>query len=111
MPKSCDCVECRCLATSHEGIFLIKSQDVDKYLSDYKPVQLRWNNKRKCHPDYPVRNFGESKGQTLDRVLIYPTKEMIKWVENDSHPLKNEARAKLYVALTRARHSAAIVVN
>ena len=36
---------------------------------------------------------------------------MAKWVKDNSSVLKNEVRAKLYVGITRARHSAAIVVD
>ena len=34
---------------------------------------------------------------------------MKKWIENNSTALKNEARAKLYVGITRARLSVGIV--
>lgn len=56
-------------------------------------------------------NLGESKGLTFDRVLIYPTAAMVKWVKNNNYPLKNSARAKLYVGLTRAKYSVAIVMD
>ena len=36
---------------------------------------------------------------------------MVKWIGNNNHDLKNETRAKLYVGITRARHSAAIVME
>jgi len=56
-------------------------------------------------------NFGESKGLSFDRVLIYPTKDMAEWVKDNNSELKSEARAKLYVGVTRARRSAAIIVD
>ncbi len=111
VPAPCECVDCRNMETNHEGVFLVKPEDVDKYLSAFTPVQLRWSASTKCSAKYPSRNFGESKGATFDRVIIYPTKDMKKWIKNNSFLLKNETRSKLYVALTRPRHSAAIIMD
>jgi DNA helicase-2/ATP-dependent DNA helicase PcrA len=36
---------------------------------------------------------------------------MIAWLSNTRTNLKDETRAKLYVAITRARYSVAFVVN
>ena len=36
--EPCDCENCRKLTVEHEGIFLVKSKDVDLYLEKYKPV-------------------------------------------------------------------------
>ena len=54
-------------------------------------------------------NMGEAKGTTFDRVLIYTTTDMLKWVSDHSQSLSQEAKAKFYVALTRARYSVGIV--
>jgi DNA helicase-2/ATP-dependent DNA helicase PcrA len=56
-------------------------------------------------------NFGASKGRGFDRVLIHPTDHMLRWLRNDKQALANQTRAKLYVALTRARMSVAVVAN
>ena len=50
-----------------------------------------------------------SKGLGFDRVIIYPTKEMMDWLKGAQSALKAETRAKLYVALTRVRHTVAVV--
>jgi DNA helicase-2/ATP-dependent DNA helicase PcrA len=110
-PIACSCQECRGNMSAHEGIFLVRRMDVEKYLSDFKPMQLRWSSSTKCNDQYPAQNFGESKGLTFERVLIYPTKDMIKWVKDNKHLLKNSTRAKLYVGLTRARRSSAIIMD
>ena len=47
----------------------------------------------------PAINFGDAKGLTFERVLIYPTKPILAWLKD----------CKLYVAITRAMHSAAFV--
>jgi hypothetical protein len=54
-------------------------------------------------------NIGASKGSTFDRVLIFPTKPMLKYLE-DGDPSKLKRPEALYVAVTRARHGVAFVV-
>jgi DNA helicase-2/ATP-dependent DNA helicase PcrA len=57
-----------------------------------------------------VINFGMSKGLTFERTLLYPTgKIKTALAENDISECG--AKAKFYVALTRAKHSVAIVYN
>ena len=77
----------------------------------YNPVQLRDSKKRIVDKNYMVMNFGESKGLSFDRVLIYPTKPFIDWFINNESDLVETSRSKLYVAITRARYSVAIVLN
>lgn len=75
-------------------------------------MQLRWNSSVKiAAADLPALTFGRSKGLGFDRVIVYPTKEMMDWLKNPQSALKAETRAKLYVALTRARHSVAVVYD
>lgn len=86
----------------------MKNEDVDSYLNSFNPVQLRNSKSTTVSSKRPVMNFGASKGQSFDRVLIYPTAPIIKWILKGSE-LKPEARSKLYVAVTRARYSVAFV--
>ena len=109
---ACTCAGCRTQPTDHEGLFWIAKEDVDKYLARFQPItQLRWRSTTECNTQFPVMNFGESKGLSFDRVLIYPTDGMKQWIENHNHGLKDETRAKLYVAITRARRSVAFVLD
>lgn len=110
-PEPCKCPCCRDYSIDHEGIFLVKKSDVDHYLEKYKPIQLRWDIRSKCNESYLAMNFGESKGLTFERVLIYPTSEMVNWITNNSTNLKNPTRAKLYVGITRAKYSVAFVMD
>lgn len=98
-------------STGHDGVFFVSTSDVDKYLSIYQPMQLRESRKRKVNINYPVMNFGESKGLTFERVLIYPTAAMIQWIFDHEKELKNQSRSKFYVAVTRAKYSVAIVYD
>lgn len=108
----CICFECRSHNSVHNGVFFVLKQDIDSYLLEYKEtMQLRWNTTVSTHHDCLAENFGESKGKTFERVLIYPTDDMKKWTANNNHDLKNGTRAKFYVAITRAKYSVAIVVN
>lgn len=97
--------------TSHDGIFLVREADSDEYLKTYSPVQLRENSKTEINPNYRVMNFGESKGLSFDRVLIYPTNPILKWLADNQSELAPTSRSKLYVALTRARYSVAIICD
>jgi DNA helicase-2/ATP-dependent DNA helicase PcrA len=72
-------------------------------------MQLRDSSRAKVNEGFHAMNFGESKGLSFDRVLIYPTKPIIDWLFDDSKELAPTSRSKFYVALTRARHSAGIV--
>ncbi|MDR2409366.1 MAG: hypothetical protein LBE13_14800 [Bacteroidales bacterium] len=56
-------------------------------------------------------NFGESKGLSFDRVLIYPTKPFLDWLKNNSFDLAETSRSKFYAAITRAKYSVGIVVD
>jgi len=94
--------------SGHDGVFVVSQADTPSYLSHFKPVQLRYKVSQTVSPDYQVLNFGASKGATFDRVLIYPTKEIVSWIGNRQTNLKDYTKAKFYVALTRARYSVAI---
>ncbi|MDR2652239.1 MAG: UvrD-helicase domain-containing protein [Prevotellaceae bacterium] len=98
-------------STEHDGIFLIKQQDIDAYFNQYEPIQLRDSKKTTINEEYSVMNFGESKGLSFDRVLIYPTNPILKWLKNNDSVLADTSRSKFYVAITRARYSVGIVVD
>ena len=75
-------------------------------------MQIRWSSSVKLASlDLPALTFGRSKGLGFDRVIIYPTKEMMDWLKDAQSALKAETRAKLYVGLTRARHAVAVVYD
>lgn len=101
------------LSTGHDGIFLIRKQDLKAYLEQYHDtVQLRYNSVTKgIIEKYRVMNFWASKGLTFERVLIFPTESITEWMKDNQKALQPTIRSKLYVALTRARHSAAIVYD
>jgi DNA helicase II / ATP-dependent DNA helicase PcrA len=105
MPKS-NSVGVSC--TEHDGVFFVKWDDVMSYMKEYNPVVLR-NSKIVDTQGLPAMNIGVAKGRTFDRVLIFPTKPMLTYLE-DKDEKKLKAPERLYVAVTRARYSVAFVV-
>jgi DNA helicase II / ATP-dependent DNA helicase PcrA len=101
------------IQTWHDWIFMVKKNQLELYLRRYPEcIQLRRNKKTQWLEWYYIMNFWKSKWCTFDRVLIYPTKNMLnRIIDNNKDIWWNEARAKLYVALTRARYSIAIVCD
>ncbi|MBD2816504.1 UvrD-helicase domain-containing protein [Xenorhabdus sp. Flor] len=97
--------------SGHDGVFLLPAKLLSHYLETYTPVQLRWDKRRTVDERYPVFTFGTSKGLTFERVIIYPTEPMLKWLQDNNTELTNDSRAKLYVGLTRPVKSVAIVFN
>lgn len=96
--------------TSHDGVFLVRKKDIIRYLEEFAPLQLRYDRRNKsANNNYDVLNFGESKGVTKNRTLIYPTKKIKDWLFQEKEIDSFETRCRLYVAITRARHSVGIV--
>ncbi len=95
----------------HCGVFILRKSQTLEYLNIYTPTLLKWNAGAKIHAGFASYNMGEAKGLSFDRVLIYPTDAMEDWIFSHSGKLASITRAKFYVALTRARHSVAIVID
>lgn len=93
----------------HLGVFLVKKEDCEFYLNKYEPIQLRHSKITKINDKYKVWNFGESKGSTFDRVIIYPTDKIKKWIQGELESLNDKTQCSFYVAVTRARYSVAIL--
>ena len=125
-PEYLPCNSNQTAITNHDGVFLVRSADVANYLDIYKPMQLRYDIRTKeIGHNYPVMNFGISKGLSFDRVLIYPTKPIENYLVNGTLKILAKKKkktdpdvmeeafdiAKFYVAVTRARYSVAIVCD
>lgn len=110
--QACDCTSCRQLPPAHTGIFLLRKADYAEYLASVRPMQLRERiTSSGVDLGSPVMNFGESKGRGFDHVVIVPTRPMQKWLVDPETPLAAQSRARLYVAITRARHSVAVAMD
>jgi DNA helicase-2/ATP-dependent DNA helicase PcrA len=94
--------------TGHDGVFVVSSAEVAKYVEEYHPQVLRLDVRTECH-GYPAMNFGESKGLTFDRVLIFPHKLGQKWLSTGDPSHVEKSASKMYVGVSRARYSVAFV--
>jgi DNA helicase-2/ATP-dependent DNA helicase PcrA len=109
--EPCSCIGCHPIEIVHQGVFAVFIDDLYEYLQTYNPVQLGWNKNVCFNNIFDYNTFGMSKGKTYKRVSIFPTESMNRWLINHNCELTNETRAKLYVAITRARYSVAFVIN
>lgn len=92
--------------TEHDGVFLINETDADAYCEYFYPQVLRFNARTKV--DSSCLNFGVCKGETFDRVLIYPNGPLNKFILKGNaldHP------EKYYVGVTRPRYSIAFAMK
>ena len=94
--------------TGHDGVFLVAAADVNQYVKRFEPQVLRYSARTRCEPHEPM-NFGESKGLTFDRVLIYPHGPARKWLASGDIAHVGKSATKMYVASSRARYSVAFV--
>lgn len=97
--------------TGHDGIHFVAEEEVAAYVAAYtpSPVVLRYDRRNKAM-DLPAINFGASKGRNYDRVLIFPTAGIRKYLTSGKVEDIGD-REKFYVAVTRARYSVAFVTN
>lgn len=98
-------------ASTHVGIYLVRKEDAEEYVLRFRPMQLRDSSRTPVCVAHAVMNFGNAKGLSFDRVLIYPTGPMKAWLRDRKRQLKPISRAKLYVAITRARFSVGFVYD
>jgi len=66
--------------TAHDGIFFIQKNEVTDYIRTHSPTVLRYN-KRTDTLGFCAMNIGLSKGRTFSRVLIFPTKPMLDYIQ------------------------------
>ncbi|MDO8838449.1 MAG: UvrD-helicase domain-containing protein [Parvibaculum sp.] len=96
--------------TGHDGVFLVSTQSVPTYIAKYNPQVLRLDRRTPCG-GYDAMNFGESKGMTFGRVLIFPHGKGKEWLKSGNYDYVKGSVEKMYVGVTRARHSVAIVFD
>ncbi|NEH59814.1 AAA family ATPase [Rhizobium leguminosarum] len=93
----------------HDGLFFVRQSCVEAYAASFAPQPLRYNRTKKINHGRPL-NFGESKGLTFDRTLIYPHGPFEKYLATGKLKDAGKELAKIYVAITRARFSVGFVV-
>lgn len=95
----------------HQGVYIINKEDIDKYLEKYNPTQLIYDSRTKINKNYKSMTYGKSKGATYERVLLYPTGELKKYLKGQKCKIEGITKNKLYVAMTRAVNSLTFVCD
>lgn len=97
---------------NHIGIFVVRPNDLHEYKNIEGIQELSYNKTfTKAFPEFNGMNIGASKGRTYERTVLYLPKTHIDWLLNKGATPTGESKAILYVALTRAKLSTAIVFN
>jgi len=96
--------------TGHDGLFLVRREDVPSYLADYDRLFVRHSANSARNEPSVFLNYRASKGLTCERVLVWPTANAEKLIMRGV-PLEGRAACDLYVAVTRARQSVAFVMD
>lgn len=109
-PKEPATISLNHTTTCHDGVFTIAPSQVESYVAKYSPQVLRLDKRTSCN-DLLSMNFGESKGLTFDRVLIFPHSLAKKWLSSGDISYIEKSLAKMYVGVTRARQSVAFVFD
>jgi DNA helicase II / ATP-dependent DNA helicase PcrA len=94
----------------HDGVFLVAENAVEQYLRCVRPQILRHSKQTKT-PGREALNFGMAKGLQFERVLIFPTAPIRKYLSTGELCHIEPSKGRLHVAVTRARHSVAFVYD
>lgn len=94
--------------SDHEGVFFLRERFLHEYYDKFAPQVLRWDSKKETIGT-PM-NYGQSKGLGFHRVLLYPTTPISNWFSRQNQELNDISLCKLYIALTRAESSVAILL-
>lgn len=98
--------------TDHDGVFAIRHSDVSAYMEMFEkaPQVLRFSKATEGVPGEPL-NFGQSKGMTFERTIIFPHTGLGKFFVTGNIKDAGASVQKIYVGLTRAKQSVGIVVE
>lgn len=96
--------------TGHDGVFIVPMSKISDYLVQFSPQILRLSKTTDCK-GHAAMNFGESKGRTFDRVLIFPHVAARSWLKTGKLAHVEKVVTKMYVGATRARYSLAFAYD
>lgn len=94
-----------------QGVYVVRTRDLEDYLTKYKPVQLRYSKKTKVNSNFRSINYRNAKGCTFKRTIIYPTNDMKEYLKNGKKIPNISTKNAIYVALSRAIDSVAFVYD
>lgn len=108
----CTCPECEDLRRDSEIRAITRNEAERLLLQNNRIVQLRYDKTTiPLSLRHRVLNMGVSKGLTFDTIIVYPTTDMKNWLKDSTYQLKQTTKAKLYIAITRARRNVYFVFN
>lgn len=96
----------------HKGVYIVMRKDLQDYINEYNPKLLR--HSKACGKNLENLDFktiGKVKGLSFDHVAILVTKQILNFIKNKDKVLTQKSACEFYVAVTRARHSIALIVN
>lgn len=99
------------LITDHDGVFFIRSSQVQTYIEKYSPQILRYNRITKIPEESFALNFGKSKGLTFNRTLIICNGPLNKFLKTGDIEHLYKSRPSYYVGITRAKYSVCFVCD
>ena len=97
-------------AHEHSGLFAVASTNVVEYRERFDPLCLRHGANSGRGFDLPYVTFGNAKGRTVEHVLIFPTAGIRAFLTRGT-ALEGRAACALYIAVTRAQHSVAFILD
>jgi len=62
-PEYPQCESLQTKTTVHDGVFLVKERDVQQYLEEYFPIQLRYSRAKTVNQNFEIKILGNQKGQ------------------------------------------------
>lgn len=93
-----------------DGVIVIPREKVLEHVAALRDVAVLRQQKNTDTMGLPAINIGVSKGSTYSHVVLFGSGPMVAYAQGKL-PLENlKQRGRLYVAVTRARYSVAIVV-
>lgn len=95
------------------GVYIIESKYLELYCNYYAPTIIRYDKRAniKFKHTCKIFNYGTSKGQTFDRVVIIPVNTVLDFIFKGEKISALQTLSKFYVACTRARHSIVFVID
>lgn len=108
----CQCCEIE-FQNENSGVYIIEPKYLSDYCNYYSPTILRYDRDSQIPFSHncQVLNYGNSKGLTLDRVVIIPVGTVLPFIQNGTKITSPQTKSKFYVACTRARHSIVFAIE
>lgn len=108
----CQCCEMD-FTDENSGVYIIDPKYLSDYCNFYNPTILRYERDIQIPFSHncQVLNYGNSKGLTLDRVVIIPVGTVLPFIQKGTNITSPQTKSKFYVACTRARHSVVFAIE